>query len=170
MQRQGLKRIKPQKTRPQRIEWQRQGLKRIEPQKTHLRKDRTAKTTPPTDQTAKDTPRKGSSRKDDAPNEPNCKKTVPKQKQPFRRQPVDNTGRFGRQWASSRSGKHGFGPAQWMVGCRNVYFHSIIGTMMGFHAVKQWQNETFHFLYHMNIIIKTHLNSRTGKMEAKNTS
>jgi hypothetical protein len=27
--------------------------------------------------------------------------------------------------------------------------------MMGFHAVTLWQNETYHFLYHMNIIIKT---------------
>jgi hypothetical protein len=40
---------------------------------------------------------------------------------------------------------------------------------MGFHAVTLWQTETFHFLYHMNIIIKTHLNSRTGKMEANDT-
>jgi type III secretory pathway component EscS len=43
-------------------------------------------------------------------------------------------------------------------------------TMMGFHAVTQWQNETFHFLYHMNIITLTHFNSRMGKKEAKNTS
>jgi hypothetical protein len=53
--------------------------------------------------------------------------------------------------------------------CRHVYLHSI-GTMMGFHAVKLWQNETFHGHNHMNIIIKTHLNSRKGKMEANDTS
>jgi hypothetical protein len=51
----------------------------------------------------------------------------------------------------------------------NVDLHSI-GTMMGFHAVTMWQNETFHFLYHMNIIIETHLHSQTGKMEANDTS
>jgi hypothetical protein len=84
-------------------------------------------------------------------------------------QPVDNTGCFGRQWASSCNGKHGFGPVRSIVCCRHVYLHSI-GTMMGFHAVTLWQNETFQFLYHMNIIIKTQLNSRTGKMEANNTS
>jgi hypothetical protein len=39
--------------------------------------------------------------------------------------------------------------------------------MMGFHAVTQWQNETFHFLYHMNIITLTHFNSRMGKKAAK---
>jgi hypothetical protein len=84
-------------------------------------------------------------------------------------QPVDNTGCFGRQWASSCSGKHGFGPAPSMVHCRHDDLHSI-RTMMGYHAVKLWQNETFHFLYHMNIIIQTHFKSRTGKMEANNTS
>jgi hypothetical protein len=42
--------------------------------------------------------------------------------------------------------------------------------MLGFHAVTLWQNETFHFLYHMNIIIQTHFNSRMGKMEAKTTT
>jgi hypothetical protein len=84
-------------------------------------------------------------------------------------QPVDNSGRFGRQWASSCNGKHGFGPARAIVFCRNVYLHSI-GTMLGFHAASLWQNETFHFLYHMNIIIQTHFNSRRGKMEANNTS
>jgi hypothetical protein len=84
-------------------------------------------------------------------------------------QPEDNTGCFGRQWASSRSGKHGFGPALWMACCRHVYLHSI-GSMMGILAVTLWQNETFHFLYHMNIIIKTHLNSRIGKMESNDTS
>jgi hypothetical protein len=84
-------------------------------------------------------------------------------------QPVDNAGCFGRQWASSCSGKHGFGPALSMVHCWHVDLHSI-GMMMGFHAVKPWKEATFHFLYHMNIIIKTHLNSRTGKMEANNTS
>jgi hypothetical protein len=41
---------------------------------------------------------------------------------------------------------------------------------MGFHAVTLWQNETFLFLYHMKIIIETHLNSRTGKIEANDTS
>jgi hypothetical protein len=41
---------------------------------------------------------------------------------------------------------------------------------LGFHAVKLWQNETFHCLNHMNIIIQTHFNSRTGKMEAKTTT
>jgi hypothetical protein len=41
---------------------------------------------------------------------------------------------------------------------------------MGFHAVTLWQNETSHFLYHMNIIIQTHFNSQTGKKEANNTS
>jgi hypothetical protein len=40
----------------------------------------------------------------------------------------------------------------------------------GFHAVTLWQNETFHFLYHMNIITLTHFNSQTGKKEANNTS
>jgi hypothetical protein len=46
-----------------------------------------------------------------------------------------------------------------------------IGTMMGFHAVTLlWQNQTFHFLYHMNIIIETHFNSRTGKITPNNTS
>jgi hypothetical protein len=59
------------------------------------------------------------------------------------------------------------GPAPSIVFCWNVYLHSI-GTMLGFHhAVTLWQNETFHFLYHMNIIIQTHFNSRTAKMEAK---
>jgi hypothetical protein len=83
-------------------------------------------------------------------------------------QPVDNTGHFGRQWASAcSSGKHGFGPA--VVCCWHVDLHSN-GTTMGFHAVTLWQNETFHFLYHMNIIIKTRFNSRTGQMEANNTS
>jgi hypothetical protein len=84
-------------------------------------------------------------------------------------QPVDNTECFGRQWASSCSGKQGFGPARLIVCCWNVYLHSI-GTMLGFHAVTLWQNETFHFLYHMNIIIQTHFNSQTGKMEAKTTT
>jgi hypothetical protein len=51
----------------------------------------------------------------------------------------------------------------------NADLHSI-GTMMGFHAVTLWQNETFHFVNHMNIISETHLNSRTGKMEANDTS
>jgi hypothetical protein len=37
--------------------------------------------------------------------------------------------------------------------CRHDYLHSI-ETMMGFHAVKLWQNETFHFLHQMNIIIR----------------
>jgi hypothetical protein len=41
---------------------------------------------------------------------------------------------------------------------------------MGFHAVTLWQNETFHFLYHMNIIILTHFNSQMGKVEANTTS
>jgi hypothetical protein len=41
---------------------------------------------------------------------------------------------------------------------------------MGFHAVKVWQNETFHRRNHMNIIIQTHFNSRMGKMEAKTTT
>jgi hypothetical protein len=49
------------------------------------------------------------------------------------------------------------------------WLHSI-GTMMGFHAVTLWQNETFHFLYDMNIIIQTHFNSQMGKMEANDTS
>jgi hypothetical protein len=84
-------------------------------------------------------------------------------------QPVDNTECFGRQWASSCIGKHGFGPTPSIVYCRRVDLHSI-GMMMGFHAVTQWQNETFHFLYHMNIITLTHFNSRMGKKEAKNTS
>jgi hypothetical protein len=51
----------------------------------------------------------------------------------------------------------------------NVDLHSI-GTMMGFHAVTLWQNETFHFLYRMNIIIETHFNSQTGKIEPNSTS
>jgi hypothetical protein len=45
----------------------------------------------------------------------------------------------------SCSGKHGFGPAPSIIFCRHVYLHSI-GTMMGFHAVTLWQNETSHFL------------------------
>jgi hypothetical protein len=36
--------------------------------------------------------------------------------------------------------------------CRGDYLHSI-ATMMGFHAVKLWQNETFHCRNQMNIII-----------------
>jgi hypothetical protein len=84
-------------------------------------------------------------------------------------QPVDNNGCFGRQGASSCSGKHGFGPAPLVVHCPHVDLH-LIRTMMGFHAVTLWQNETLHFLYHMNIIINTHLNSRTRKMEANDTS
>jgi hypothetical protein len=84
-------------------------------------------------------------------------------------QPVDNTGCFGGQWASSCSGKHGVGPAPSIIFCRHVYLHSI-ETMMGFHAVSLWQNETSHFLYHMNIIIQTHFNSQTGKKETNNTS
>jgi hypothetical protein len=32
---------------------------------------------------------------------------------------------------------------------------------MGFHAVKQWQNETFHCRNHMNIIILNH-NGKDG--------
>jgi hypothetical protein len=47
----------------------------------------------------------------------------------------------------------------WLVVGMSIFIQL---TMMGFHAVKQWQNETFHFLYHMNIIIKTHFNSRMG--------
>jgi hypothetical protein len=85
-------------------------------------------------------------------------------------QPVDHTGCYGRQWASSCGGKHGFGSVLSMVHCRHVDLH-LIGTMMlGFHAVTLWQNKTFHFLYHMNIIIQTHFNSRMGKMEAKTTT
>jgi hypothetical protein len=53
-----------------------------------------------------------------------------------------------------------------MVHCLHVDLHSI-GTMMGFHAVKLWQNETFHFLYHIYIIIQTHFNSQMAEMEAK---
>jgi hypothetical protein len=53
--------------------------------------------------------------------------------------------------------------------CWHVDLH-LIGTMLGFHAVTLWQNETFHFLYHINIIIQTHFNSPTGKMEAKTTT
>jgi hypothetical protein len=132
----------------------------IEPQMTTPLHDQTTKTTPPDDR--------------------RTAKTTPPQKEPFRHlpqhmlansQPLDNTGYFGRQWASSCSGKHGFGPAPLIVFCRHVYLHSI-GTMMGFHTVTLWQNETCppHFLYHMNIIIQTHLNSRMGKMEANNTS
>jgi hypothetical protein len=85
------------------------------------------------------------------------------------RHPLVKTECFGRQWASSCSGKHEFGRAPSIVCCRHDDLHSI-GTMMGFHAVTLWQNETFHFLYHMNIIIETHFNSQTGKMEANNTS
>jgi hypothetical protein len=40
-----------------------------------------------------------------------------------------------------------------LVLLRHVYWHSV-GMMMGFHAVTLWQNQTFHFLYHMNIIIE----------------
>jgi hypothetical protein len=39
-----------------------------------------------------------------------------------------------------------------IVCCLHVNLHSI-GTMMGFHVVTLWQNETFHFLYHISIII-----------------
>jgi hypothetical protein len=62
-----------------------------------------------------------------------------------------------------------FGSAPWNFCRRRVDLHSI-GTMVGFHAVTLWQNETFHFLYHMNIITLTHFNSQTGKKEANNTS
>jgi hypothetical protein len=34
---------------------------------------------------------------------------------------------------------------------------------MGFHAVKLSQNEAFHFLYHMNIIIHTQIQLMRGK-------
>jgi hypothetical protein len=56
-----------------------------------------------------------------------------------------------------------------MVHCRHIDLH-LIGTMMGFHAETLWQNETFHFLYRMNIIIQTHFSLQMGKMEANNTS
>jgi hypothetical protein len=43
---------------------------------------------------------------------------------------------------------------------------------MGLLAVKPWEETTtFHFLYHMNIIIQTHFNLQMcGKREAINTS
>jgi hypothetical protein len=88
----------------------------IEPQMTTPTNDRTAKTTPP-------------------------------QKEPFRRlpqhmlahsQPEDNTECFGRKWASSCSGKHGFGPALSMVHCWHANLH-LIGTIMGLLAVEAWE-------------------------------
>jgi hypothetical protein len=42
--------------------------------------------------------------------------------------------------------------------------------MTGFHAVKLCQNETFHCLYPMDIIIYTHFNAGMGKMKPNNTS
>jgi hypothetical protein len=66
------------------------------------------------------------------------------------------------------SGKNGFGPAPSMVCYRNDDLH-LIRMMMGFHTVKLWQNEAFHFPYHMNIIMKTRFNSQMGKTEVKNT-
>jgi hypothetical protein len=66
-------------------------------------------------------------------------------------QPLDNTGCFGRQWASSCSGLHPIPSIPSVNGCRHDDLHSI-RTMMGFHAVKLWQNETFHHRNHMNII------------------
>jgi hypothetical protein len=45
---------------------------------------------------------------------------------------------------------------QWsIVCCRHVNLHAFV-TMMGFHAVKLWQNETFHCHNQMNIIIMIH--------------
>jgi hypothetical protein len=46
----------------------------------------------------------------------------------------------------------------------HVDLHSI-GTMMGFHSMTLWQNDTFHCRNHMNIIIETHVNCQMGKME-----
>jgi hypothetical protein len=63
---------------------------------------------------------------------------------------------------------------QWQAGIRSCSADRLLleclFALLGFHAVTLWQNETFHFLYHMNIIIQTHFNSRTGKMEAKTTT
>jgi hypothetical protein len=77
-------------------------------------------------------------------------------------QPVDNTVWFGWQWASSCSGKNGFGPAPSIFCCRHDDLHSI-RTMMGFHTAISRQNETFHRRNHMNIIIQT----RNGKDGSK---
>jgi hypothetical protein len=53
-------------------------------------------------------------------------------------QPVDVTECFGRQLASSCSGKHGFGHAPLMIRRRNVDLHSI-GAMMGLLAATPWE-------------------------------
>jgi hypothetical protein len=46
----------------------------------------------------------------------------------------------------------------------------LIGTiMMGLLLAKPWESATFHFLYHMNIIMETRFNSWMGKMEPNNT-
>jgi hypothetical protein len=86
-------------------------------------------------------------------------------------QPADNTKCFGRQWASSCSGKHGFlGLSPSIVCCRHVDLH-YIGTVMGFHAVTPWQNETFHFLYYMNIItLITHTSTQHEQERRKQTT
>jgi hypothetical protein len=41
--------------------------------------------------------------------------------------------------------------------------------MIGLLAVEAWEKATFHFLYHMNIIIETHFNSPMENIEANNT-
>jgi hypothetical protein len=62
---------------------------------------------------------------------------------------------FGRQGASSCNGKRP--NVVNLVGrcCCPVDLHSTV-TVMGFHAVKLWQNETFHCHNQMNIIILIH--------------
>jgi hypothetical protein len=63
---------------------------------------------------------------------------------------IEATGQLGTQGASSHTRKQGFGSSMGIICGRCVDFH-LIGTMMGFHAVKSRQNETFHCHNHMNI-------------------
>jgi hypothetical protein len=65
-------------------------------------------------------------------------------------------------------GKHGFGRVPPMVHCRHDDLH-LVRTMMGVHAAKLRQNETFHCHNHMNIIIRTYTLTSVGKKEANNT-
>jgi hypothetical protein len=55
------------------------------------------------------------------------------------------------------------------VCCCHVDLDSI-GTMWGLLAGKPWQNETFHFLHPMDILIKTLFKSQTGKINVNNIS
>jgi hypothetical protein len=52
----------------------------------------------------------------------------------------------------------------------NTDLHSI-GTIMGLLAGEPWEEETFHFHYHVNTIKLTHFNlGGMGEIEANNTS